>query len=376
MSHQRSCWKSAAALLVFFGLSGCGGGSEASDKNQLQERDSAAQENDSGSESAFPSTGDGTGPVPVENSVSDNTIEVDGQVYTDLASAEAAILAGSQVVIGNGVYSRGLKIQPDNVTVIGSGETHFKGAQLMGKATFIVNGHGVRIENIECSQVSVPDQNGACVRQQGRDLVLSQVYFHDSEQGVLSASGTGSLTIEHSVFERLGKAGRAHAVYSNNDSLTIRYSRFYSSKDQGHEIKSRAKYTLIEYSEIASLSGDDSRLVDAPNGGELVIRDSVLEQGPNSANRQLIGFGLEAAYDATQSNRVTLSNNVIILDRPAGSQLLALPAAGGFELSVSQNEIVGSAPVDKADYVSENTFYDTRAAYGLSEFPALPETGF
>ena len=35
------------------------------------------------------------------------------------------------------------------------------------------------------------------------------------------------------------------------------------------------------------------RLVDIPNGGVLMITDSVLEQGPKSLNWNLIGYGHE-----------------------------------------------------------------------------------
>ncbi|GAB6260897.1 right-handed parallel beta-helix repeat-containing protein [Photobacterium sp. 53610] len=375
MQNSRTRWKKHWPLLFALTLAGCGGGGSSTSETAAQDREPVTESSETGG--LQPDESKSSDPVqPPANTVADQTIEVDGTTYTELEKAEAAIQPGSNVVIGNGIYTRGLEILRDNVTVTGSGNTHFRGAQLKDKATFIVDGDDVRIENIECSQVTVPDQNGACVRQQGRDLVLSRVFFHDSEQGILSAPGTGNLTIEHSRFERLGKAGRAHAVYSNNDSLTIRYSRFHSSKDEGHEIKSRAQRTLIEYSEIASINGDDSRLVDTPNGGELVIRNSVLEQGPNSSNRQLIGFGLESTYDATKSNRVTLENNVIVLDRQAGSQLLALPSAGGYQQDVRQNDVVGQAPVDKADLMPENTFYESRAKYGVDAFPALPDMGF
>ena len=49
------------------------------------------------------------------------------------------------------------------------------------------------------------------------------------EQGIGSVLNTGSLVIEYSTFENLGKAGLAHAVYSANDRLEIRYSKFYKS---------------------------------------------------------------------------------------------------------------------------------------------------
>lgn len=316
-------------------------------------------------------------PDPDVPDVADGMIMVDGTVYKDMASAQAAIQPGSLVVIGAGTYKQGLHITQDNVTVQGSEGTHFSGVAIQGKATFVVDGDAVTIEGIECSGVSVPDQNGACVRQQGKDLTLSRVYFHDSEQGILSSSGSGKLTIEYSLFERLGKAGRAHAVYSNNDALEIRYSKFYSSKDQGHEIKSRAPYTLIEYSEIASLSGVDSRLVDVANGGQLIIRDSVLEQGPKTSNYQLIGFGLEGMKSGvTQS--VQLENNIVLMERQNGNVLLGLPSdSSGISVSITGNDFVGSKFNDQDLYniKANNTLYSDRSSFGLGPFPELPNIG-
>lgn len=312
--------------------------------------------------------------VPVEA----GQISVDGTLYNDIAAAQSAIQPGSLVVLGSGVYSQGLYIGHDDVTVQGSEGTHFKGAAIQGKGTFVVDGNNVVIEGIECSGVSVPDQNGACVRQQGQDLMLSNVYFHDSEQGVLSAQGSGKLTIEYSRFEQLGKAGRAHAVYSNNDSLEIRYSRFYSSKDQGHEIKSRAPRTLIEYSEIASLSGVDSRLVDVSNGGALTIRNSVLEQGPNTSNYQLIGFGLEGMTNSVAPS-VVLENNIVLLERANGNVFLGLPSdSSGISISITGNDFIGEAKFnDKAQHniPANNRLFTDRTSYGLGAFPELPDIG-
>ncbi|MGF1688492.1 right-handed parallel beta-helix repeat-containing protein [Photobacterium japonica] len=309
--------------------------------------------------------------------VPEGMISVDGTLYKDMASAQAAIQPSSLVVIGTGTYKQGLLITPDSVTVQGSEGTHFSGVAIQGKAAIVVEGDDVTLEGIECSGVSVPDRNGACVRQQGKDLTLSHVYFHDSEQGILSSGGSGKLTIEYSRFERLGKGGLAHAVYSNNDALEIRYSKFYSSKDQGHEIKSRAPYTLIEYSEIASLSSVDSRLVDVPNGGTLIIRDSVLEQGPNTSNYQLIGFGLEGMKSGvTQS--VQLQNNTVLMERQNGNVLLGLPSdSAGISVNITGNDFVGSKFNDQDLYniKANNTLYPDRSSFGLGPFPELPNIG-
>lgn len=313
-------------------------------------------------------------PVPP---VDDSVIVVDGQSYTDISEAQNAIKNNSLVQFGSGIYTQGMTISQDNVTIVGSDGTHFKGAQVQGKATFVISGDNVTMDNIECSEVSVPDQNGACVRQEGKDLRLTDVYFHDSEQGVLSNSESGSLTIEYSTFERLGKAGYAHAVYCNNDRLEIRYSKFYSSKDQGHEIKSRAKETLIEYSEIASLDSVDSRLVDISNGGKLTIRNSLLEQGPNTSNSQLIGFGLEGS-DQAVSQSVELTNNIVLLERQNGNVLLGLPSdSSSIQISITGNDIIGDKFNDKDKHSIEqnNNLYNSRSDYGLGAYPELPSIG-
>ncbi|MCA0935486.1 right-handed parallel beta-helix repeat-containing protein [Vibrio alginolyticus] len=303
-------------------------------------------------------------------------ISVDGQVYKDIKSATSVIRAGSVVVFGSGIYTNGLSINQDSVTLRGSEGTHFKGAAVQGKATFVVNGNNVVIESIECSEVAVPHKNGACVRQNGRDLTLRNVYFHDSEQGILSAKGSGRLTIENSRFERLGKFGRAHAVYSNNDRLEIRYSRFLSSKGEGHEIKSRAPVTLIESSIVASLSGKDSRLIDVSNGGVLIVRNSVLEQGVNSSNLELIGFGLEGMKSGHPQS-VTLENNTILAEQPRGNVLLGLPSDdSNISISIINNDIIAESniyDISEHNLIDNNKFFTDRASYGLGPFPELPE---
>ncbi|MGF1692162.1 right-handed parallel beta-helix repeat-containing protein [Photobacterium kagoshimensis] len=316
-------------------------------------------------------------PVPPTPAVPDNTFEVDGISYTNITDAQNALKDNSTLVIGNGTYRQGMTIKPSNVTIQGSTNTHFVGGAVSGKATFVIQGNDTTMEQIECSGVTVPDQNGACIRQEGKNLLLKSSYFHDSEQGILANDGSGIIRIEYSRFNNLGKAGRAHAIYVNKaDRLEVRYSKFYSSKDEGHEIKSRAKETIIEYSEIASLTGNDSRLVDVPNAGKLVIRASVLEQGPNSANNQLIGYGYEVnPVDPAISHSVEISDNIIILERNGGNHFFGISdSAKGVSKVVTQNKFVGQMN-DSALYQSGNQFYADRAAFGLGPFPELPSIG-
>jgi hypothetical protein len=383
MKYQNLIIKSGALACVLL-LSACGSGSTSP---------SGADSGQSGGTPSIPNGGNPTSPStgtpgnpgnsipekptspvpPVQNAV----IVVDGKTYNSISQAESAIQNNSLVQFGSGVFTQGMTIRADNVRLVGSDGTHFKGAQVQNKGTFVIAGDSVSMENIECSGVSVPNENGACIRQEGKDLHLSGVYFHDSEQGILTAKNTGSLVIEYSTFEGLGKGGLAHAVYSANDRLEIRYSKFYKSKDSGHEIKSRAKETLIEYSEIASLDSNDSRLVDISNGGKLTIRNSMLEQGPNTANFQVIGFGMEGV-DQGVTQSVELTNNIILMERAKGNVLLGLPSgSGSFQISITGNDIIGTPFNDKTEHNIEqnNNIYDSRSAYGLGGFPALPSIG-
>ncbi|MDC8830333.1 hypothetical protein [Alteromonas gilva] len=292
---------------------------------------------------------------------------VDGVVFTVAEDAAKNIKEGSKVYLGPGVFSEGININHNNVLISGSDNTHFIGAVVNGKATFVVNGDDVTIENIECSGVAVRDNNGACVRQQGKNLTLSNVYFHDSQQGVLSGKDTGRLLVQFSRMERLGLKGRAHGIYSANDELIIRHSTIINAKDQGHEVKSRAKKTVISNSVIGSVDSNNSRAVDIPNGGELSVSNSVVFQGTNTVNRQLFGYGLETMARARQ-HTIRLDNNIFILERTGANEFLALPAHAdqAIDVTVFENAIIGQNIIDMEQYKQFNTVYETRIEAGMS----------
>ncbi len=161
-----------------------------------------------------------------------------------------------------------------------------------------------------------------------------------------------------------------------DDRLEIRYSRFLSSKGEGHEIKSRAPVTLIESSVVASLSGKDSRLIDVSNGGALIVRNSVLEQGVNSSNLELIGFGLEGMKSGHPQS-VTLENNTILAEQPRGNVLLGLPSDdSNISISIINNDIIAESniyDISEHNLIDNNKFFTDRASYGLGSFPELPE---
>ena len=288
--------------------------------------------------------------------------------FKTLKSASNALIDGSVLLLGAGIYHEGILIGKNNVHLIGNGHVIFEGASIKGKGSIITKGNNTSISNIECRDVSVADGNGACVRHEGLGLSLDSVYFHDSEEGVLSGKKKGydEVTITNSRFENLGNKGSAHGIYVGGGYLKIVDSLFLSSRREGHEIKSRAESTKIERSVIASLGGKDSRLIDIPNGGRVLIANSVLEQGPVSINGDMIGYGLEGV--SYKNNQVILQGNIIILERNRGNRLFH-SAAGLPEPVASKNIIISSTQpgLDGTNYL-----FKTRKAAGMKPFPFLP----
>lgn len=299
--------------------------------------------------------------------LAEHTFRIDGEVVITLDEALHRAKDGSLLEIGPGRYSTPMVIRVNGLRVVGRGEVIFDGAAAEGKGSLVIKGNNTRVSNIECRNVAVPDRNGACVRLEGQNLTLEHVYFHDAEQGMLTGSKPGDVTIRNSYFERLGRGGRAHAIYQGGGTLTIERSYILGAKDQAHEVKSRALRTTIRNSVIASLVSDDSRLIDISNGGELAVFDSTLQQGPNSANTDVIGFALESPLHAR--HQVTLQRNLIILERNSGNTLLHSKAAG-LVPDISDNIIVAPSA---SGYGDSNLEYRDRRDAKLPRYPLVPD---
>jgi len=294
-------------------------------------------------------------------------ILVSGMPYHSLKEAQAALRDGDVMVMAEGIYTEPLVIVKNNVEVRGSGRVVFDGASAEGKAAIITKGKDISISNIECRNIAVPDQNGACVRAEGDGLVVDHVYFHDSEQGILSGNQQ-TIKIIDSRFEHIGKLGLSHGIYIGGGELFIADSLFLAAKSEAHGIKSRAAKTMITGSVVASFSSVDSRLVDVSNGGELVIEHSVLEQGPKSANSTAIGYGLEGFRYS--ENSVRLEHNVIILEREGNNKLLdAAPARTDYGIKIENNVIVSK---NKIAVAGSNKVFASRQEAKMAAYPKLP----
>jgi nitrous oxidase accessory protein NosD len=267
--------------------------------------------------------------------------------YRGLQDALAAALPGDRVVLAPGVYAEGAVIETPGLVLRGEPGAHLRGHAVEGKAALVVKADGVVIEGIECSGIAVRDNNGACIRIEGDDLTVRNVHFHDNQEGILSGAGGGVLVVEDSLFERNGFDGQAHGVYIGSavEELIFRNNRVLATTGAGHGLKSRAQRTIIESNLIAGLGGRDSRAIDIPNGGEVVIRGNVLEKGSNSESGQMIGLALEGRLHDVNDTRI--ENNLFVFDtQPDGLvQDLAravglLPVKGTVILSESPGRVV------------------------------------
>lgn len=297
-------------------------------------------------------------------------IYADGVLMPNLQKAFDTVNPGGIIRLEPGIYKEGgiLRKGHDGVLITGSPGVVFDGVAVRGKAAFVIQSDDITMEGIKCINMKVGSRNGACIRHESGNLTLRNVNFSHNENGILTWDRSNKILIEDSIFEGNGKAGRSHGMYIGDaKQLIVRRSRIIGSKDEGHGIKSRAEHTLIENSVIASLEGNDSYLIDIPNGGNAVIRNSLLVEGANTANWFILAYGMEKQEYGL--NALRLEKNVIITDREGGSQFINIhekmprPVLRG-------NVIVGSIDYD---WTGNNFFFDGRSDLNWPAAPTLPD---
>lgn len=285
--------------------------------------------------------------------------------FSSLTNAGKSLNDGATLIIKEGAYQQPLIIEANDVTIIGQGHVVIERTAAERKAAIVIKGNYTRIANIECRYIEVRDGNGACIRLEGSNLDVNYAYFHSSQQGLLSGKNSGMVTIRNSRFEKLGHKGYAHGIYIGGGELRVNSSLFIAAKDQGHEIKSRAYLNEISNSKISSMSSKNSRLIDISEGGILRITDSVLHQGPMSANFDAIGFALEKV--SYKENEIELKRNTIILERHGENRFIHTPT-GISNVQIADNVIIGKNTRELND---QNITFESRQDAGLPPYPAL-----
>ena len=185
-----------------------------------------------------------------------------------------------------------------------------------GKGIFVISGSNVHVHNIEFANAVVQDNNGAGIRQEGANLTITNCRFVANEMGILCGNiANCKTTVEYSEFLNGGSTfnpGYQHNIYINHiDTLVFRYNYCYDAIAEGHELKSRATTNFILYNRIANETTEDSRTIDLPNGGISVVVGNIIEQGPLSANSNLLGYGMEGLSNPGPHHLYCINNTFV-----------------------------------------------------------------
>jgi hypothetical protein len=236
-----------------------------------------------------------------------NVLEVGPTARMKLPSeAIAAARPGDTIRIAAGEYADCAVVRTSSLTIEGTGNgAVLSGKSCAGKGILVITGNDTTIRNLTLAHAAVSDQNGAGIRQDGRNLIVEHSHFIDNENGIL-ANGKSDSTIRiiDSEFRGNGKcdAQCAHGIYVGAiGKLDIEHSRFFG-QHEGHHIKSRALNTVLIDNDIADgPAGNSSYSVDIPNGGDLLMQGNRLEKGPHSENEATaVAIGFEGVKHPTQ----------------------------------------------------------------------------
>lgn len=240
------------------------------------------------------------------------------QTYTAPSQVSTLVSHGDTVLIDAGTYNNDVALWTANNLVLkgAGGFAHLKanGSAYGGKAIWVIAGNNTIVDQIEFSLCSVPDHNGAGIRQEGHNLTVTHCYFHDNENGILAgAVNPSTINIQYSEFSMNGYGdGYTHNLYIGSvDTLIFEYNYSHHAII-GHELKSRAHTNLILYNRISDENtGTASRNIDLPDGGSSILIGNIIEQGPMSPNHNLIGFALESTSNPSPHQLIAINNTLV-----------------------------------------------------------------
>jgi hypothetical protein len=170
------------------------------------------------------------------------------------------------------------------------GQSVFDGVTCEGKAAFVLRGRSSVVEGMVFTNMKVDDGNGAGIRLERGNLSVSQTWFRDSEEGILTADDPAStITIDKSTFTRLGRCDRglscAHAIYTARyGKVTVTRSRFEAGRG-GHYVKTHALSVDIRNNSFDDTAGRDTNyMIDLSVGSTGRIANNWFVQGVNKEN--------------------------------------------------------------------------------------------
>jgi Ca-dependent carbohydrate-binding module xylan-binding len=307
------------------------------------------------------------------------TVGTSGQQFSTIEAAVTAASPGDTIQVQAGTYTDDFLGIYKNLTLQAVGGM----VQMVetqdppnGKAMIDEGGSGVsvNISGFDVSGVAVGDDNGAAIRYEGGNLSLSDVYFHNNQEGLLGAADpNGTISVDHSEFAFNGDgSGFTHNIYVGRIASLVITNSYFHDANEGHEIKSRAANTTITNDRIFDNNGTASYSIDLPNGGNATIQNDVIEQGPFSDNPNIIAYGEEGV--SNPGTNVVIANNVIVNDL-ASSNAQVILNRSPTPLTFTDNQVYGTTRLVNGPLNASGTvFLTTRPVLDTSSI-AQPSSG-
>jgi hypothetical protein len=256
-----------------------------------------------------------------------------GAGYARLADAVAAVGDGeATILVAPGTYRQCAVQEAGAITLRARtrGTVIFERTACEQKAGLVLRGRRATIDGLVFQHYAVPDGNGAGIRLERGDLMVTHSIFRESEEGLLTASDpAGRIVIDRSTFSRLGRCDRdldcAHAIYVGQfGALTVTRSRFEAGNG-GHYVKSRAPRV-----EIVDNSFDDSQghatnyMIDLPAGATGQVTDNIMVQGRDKDNwSAFIALGAEDVVNSSAGLAIAGNRASFVPGLVRGSTFLA-----------------------------------------------------
>jgi hypothetical protein len=235
------------------------------------------------------------------------------------SEAIAAAASGDDIRIASGQYFDCAIVPQDNLTIQGIGPNAvLTDKACAGKGLLVIDGKNVTVRNLTFQRARVPDRNGAGIRAEGGNLTIENSRFINNENGILSADNpAATIRITGSSFIGNGRCqgSCSHGIYIGRAKLLhVDHSRFLDTHE-GHHIKSRAARTEVIDCDIEDgPDGTSSYLIEAPNGGSLIVERNKMEKGKQSQNQaNTIMIGSEGVSQST--GEITIRDNTLTNDQ-------------------------------------------------------------
>ena len=201
---------------------------------------------------------------------------------------------------------------------------------------FNARADGCVLEGFELNGAHNGSHNGAGIRiNQANHVMVRHCNIHGNDMGIMSGGdGTPKRAldqrIEYCLIHHNGDydhPGYNHNLYLGGTSVALRFCEVHNSLT-GHNVKSRAHHTRVEYSYIHDSANREFDLVDAadtehPDSHAVVLGCIVVKNPESKGNKTVLHFGQDGGRE--HDGTVFLAFNTIVT--PFISPLVELSAA-------------------------------------------------